>query len=83
MRKNCWPTVTEFIGFGKEHKLENIAFPLISTGAFGYPKDKALKTAVSVISDFLMEHDMMVFLVVYDKDSFQLSKSCSIPLSNS
>ncbi|HHU49786.1 MAG: O-acetyl-ADP-ribose deacetylase [Caldicoprobacterales bacterium] len=62
------------LALAKEHKLENIAFPLISTGAFGYPKDKALKTAVSVISDFLMEHDMMVFLVVYDKDSFQLSE---------
>lgn len=57
----------------KEHQLESIAFPLISTGAFGYPKDRALKIAISVISNFLMDHEMTVYLVVYDKGSFQLS----------
>jgi O-acetyl-ADP-ribose deacetylase (regulator of RNase III) len=62
------------LALAKEYKLDSIAFPLISSGAFGYPKDQALKTAVSVIGDFLLEHEMTVYLVVYDKASFQLSE---------
>jgi O-acetyl-ADP-ribose deacetylase (regulator of RNase III) len=58
----------------KEYKLESIAFPLISSGAFGYPKDKALKTAIAVIGDFLLENEITVFLVVYDRAAFMLSE---------
>lgn len=58
----------------KEYNLESIAFPLISSGAFGYPKDKALKMAITVIGDFLLKNEMTVFLVVYDKTAFVLSE---------
>ncbi len=58
----------------KEYKLESIAFPLISTGVFGYPKDEALKVAISVIEDFLLKNEMTVFLVVYDEETFVLSE---------
>ena len=58
----------------KDYNLESIAFPLISSGAFGYPKDKALKTAISVIGEFLLNNEMTVFLVVYDKAAFMLSE---------
>ena len=61
----------------KKHRLESIAFPLISSGSFGYPKDKALSTAISAIGSFLMDNDMMVYLVVYDKKAFQLSEKLS------
>ncbi|HHV28142.1 O-acetyl-ADP-ribose deacetylase [Acetivibrio mesophilus] len=62
------------LALAKEHNCESIAFPLISAGAFGYPKDKALKTAITVIGDFLLGNEMTVFLVVYDKAEFMLSK---------
>ncbi len=54
----------------RDYNIESIAFPLISSGAFGYPKDKALSTAISTIGDFLLNNEMLVFLVVYDKTAF-------------
>lgn len=62
------------LALAKEHNLVSVAFPLISAGAFGYPKDQALKTAISVIGNFLFSNEMTVFLVVYDKAAFMLSE---------
>jgi O-acetyl-ADP-ribose deacetylase (regulator of RNase III)/transcriptional regulator with XRE-family HTH domain len=62
------------LALAREYKLESIAFPLISSGAYGYPKDRAIKTAISVIGDFLFSNDMTVYLVIYDKSSFVLSE---------
>lgn len=56
-----------------ENKVESIAFPLLASGNMGYPKGKALETAVSAISSFLMEHEMMIYLVVYDRKAYALS----------
>lgn len=53
--------------------VESIAFPLISTGQYGYPKAEALRVATDVIRDFLCGHDMTVYLVVYDREAFRLS----------
>jgi O-acetyl-ADP-ribose deacetylase (regulator of RNase III) len=62
------------LALAKDYNLESVAFPLISSGSFGYPKDKALKTAIMVIGNFLLSNDMTVFLVVYDKAAFMLSE---------
>ncbi len=52
---------------------ESIAFPLIATGAYGFPKDEALQIALSEISTFLLGHDMKVILVVFDRKAVELS----------
>ena len=52
----------------------SIAFPLISAGAYGCPKETALQIAVGAISEFLLREEMLVYLVVYDKVSFQASR---------
>lgn len=62
------------LALAQAHQLESVAFPLISSGAFGYPKDKALQVAIAVIGDFLLSNDMTVYLVVFTKDAFALSE---------
>ncbi|HEY8804949.1 MAG TPA: macro domain-containing protein [Clostridium sp.] len=57
-----------------QYKCKSIAFPLISSGIYGYPKDKALQIAISAIGEFLINHEMTVYLVVYDKKAFILSE---------
>ena len=56
-----------------EHGCESVAFPLMGAGSHGFPKDIALKTALAVFSDFLMEHDMQVYLVVFGEESYKVS----------
>lgn len=53
---------------------ESVAFPLMSAGNHGFPKEIALQTAVSAITQFLMDHEMMVYLVVFSESSVALSK---------
>ena len=55
-----------------EHKCESIAFPLISTGGFGYPKEEGMRIAVDEINAFLLNHQMLIYLVVFDTKSTQL-----------
>ncbi|WP_019229362.1 macro domain-containing protein [Sedimentibacter sp. B4] len=65
------------LNLAKEHNLQSIAFPLISSGIYGYPKDKALNVAMAAIQEFLLENDMTVYLAVFDKKALDLSEKLS------
>ena len=54
------------------NKCETVAFPLISSGIYGYPKDQALKVAVDTIGEFLLSHDMTVYLVIFDRAAYTI-----------
>ena len=59
----------------KEHSLESIAFPLLSTGNYGYPKGPALQVAIREFSAFLMENEMLIYLVVFGPEEVTLSEN--------
>lgn len=58
----------------KERNIQSVAFPLISTGTFNFPKDLGLNIATQVFTKFLLQEDIDIYLVVYDKTSFGISK---------
>ena len=64
----------ESLALAKEHDCETVAFPLISSGVYGYPKDQALKVAIDVISYFLLENDMTVYIIIFDKVAYKISE---------
>ncbi len=69
--KNCY---TNSLNAALEMKCESIAFPLLSAGNHGFPDNIAMQIAVNAISNFLMENDMYIYLVVYNNSAFSLSE---------
>ena len=67
---SCYQTS---LALAKEYQCETVAFPLISSGIFGYPKDQALRVAVDTIGEFLLHNDMTVYLVIFDRRAYQIS----------
>ena len=57
------------LALAKETNCESVAFPLISSGVYGYPMNDAFKVAVDTIAEFLMHNDMLVYIVVYNKNA--------------
>ncbi len=65
----------ESLRLAEENGCETVAFPLISSGAYGYPKEEALRTATDTILEFLADSEMHVFLVVFDRNAWLISNS--------
>ena len=57
-----------------KYHCESVAFPLLSSGNYGYPKEQAFRIAVDTITQYVMEHDLTVYLVLYDRDSLAVSR---------
>ncbi len=72
-RKQLADCYTKSMELALENKCTSIAFPLISAGVFGCPAEIAIATAVQAIREFLAEHEMNVYLVIFDDKTFQLA----------
>ena len=64
----------EVLRLAKENNCTSLAIPLISSGTLGFPKDKVIKIAINEISSFLLDNEMLVYIVVYDKTSYSISE---------
>ena len=72
--KLLYRTYQNSLKLALKKKCDSIAFPLLSSGNYGFPKDRAMKAAVSAFTDFLSEHDMLIYLVLYDRNSFSVGQ---------
>ena len=64
----------ESLKLAVQHKCRSVAFPLISSGVYCYPKDQVLKFAIQTITEFLFDHELTVYLCVFDNDSYSFSQ---------
>ena len=69
------------LALAKEHCCETVAFPLISSGIFGYPKDQALRVAVDTIGEFLLHNDMTVYIVIFSRTAYQISSKLFVDIA--
>ena len=69
--RSCYGTALQL---ALENGCHSIAFPLISSGNYGFPKDQALKIAIAAFSDFLLVHELQIYLVVFDRTAYRLSE---------
>ena len=56
------------------NQCRSVAFPLISAGVYGFPKDQVLKFAIQTITEFLFDHELTVYLCVFDKEAYSFSQ---------
>ena len=61
---------------------KSVAFPLISAGAYGCPKEKAISIAQKAIRDYLKNHDMDVYLVLFDKSAVNVSQKLKLEVQS-
>ncbi|MCC8195192.1 MAG: O-acetyl-ADP-ribose deacetylase [Ruminococcus sp.] len=64
----------ESLRLAKEAGCESVAFPLISSGVYGYPKAEALRIAVDTIGEFLEDNDTTVYIVIFDRTAYRIGE---------
>ena len=69
--RSCYDAVLKL---ALKYHCQSIAFPLTSAGNYGFPKDKALQIAIAAFSSFLLEHELQIYLVEFDRTAFKLSE---------
>lgn len=69
--RSCY---AESLRVAKENDCRSVAFPLISAGVYGYPKDEAFRIAADTIEDFLKDNEMTVYIVVFGLESLMVSQ---------
>lgn len=69
--KSCY---RECLRFAVEYRCKSVAFPLISSGVYGYPKYQALRVAIETMEEFLADYEMRLYIVVYDKTMYEISQ---------
>ncbi len=72
---SCYRTSLEL---AKKSGCKTVAFPLISAGVYGYPKGQALQVAADTIREFLRDSDMTVYMVLFDREAYQLSREMGL-----
>jgi O-acetyl-ADP-ribose deacetylase (regulator of RNase III) len=74
MRKLLWNCYHSSLSVALENGLETVAFPNISTGVYGFPKDKAARIATEAVNEFLEENDGIrkILYVCFDSENFEL-----------
>lgn len=70
--RNCY---RKSLRLAHDNGCKSIAFPLIATGSFGYPKEEGMRVAIDEINAFLLKHEMLVYLVVFDSETTKMGKS--------
>ena len=76
--KSCY---IESLKLAVANGCQSVAFPLISSGAYGYPKDQVLKFAIQVISEFLFDHEITVYICVFDRTAYEFSRKLFAEIS--
>lgn len=77
--KSCY---VESLKLAIANNCATVAFPLISSGVYCYPKDQVLKFAVQTITEFLLHNELTVFLCVYDRDSYSFSQKLFLDIKS-
>ena len=72
---------TEALKAAKACKCKSIAFPLIASGLYGYPKDDVLQAALEVFKRFLSDNEMSIYLVIYNQDEYDLHEDLKTELA--
>ena len=76
--KSCY---IESLKLAVANGCQSVAFPLISSGTYGYPKDQVLKFAIQVITEFLFDHELTVYICVFDRTAYEFSKKLFAEIS--